>query len=381
MKRLKEIPGRMSRIRILSGTLLTLLLAMHTFAQTPSRLIGTIATIHAHTLTVKPDAGDVRSVEVPESAVIKRIAAGEHDLSKAEPLPFAELAVGDRVLMRLDASAQATQIIAIKQEDLAQKQQREREEWQKHGVGGLVKNIDPTAGEITISSGFNGSARIITIHVAKSTLLKRYALASVRYDTARPASIDAIHAGDQLRARGEKSADGSSLTAEEVISGSFRNISGVIATIDPAAQTVSLKDLVTKKPVTLAIPPDAQIHRLPNFIVQLVAARSKDGYGAAAPAHAPGMDSAPHPGQWPGAPGGVHPPDKGTPDLQQLLTHLPQIPMSDLKKGDAIMAVTTEGTDKATAITLLAGVESLLAAPAAQDLLANWSMGGGDSGQ
>ena len=33
-----------------------------------------------------------------------------------------------------------------------------------------------------------------------------------------------IQPGDQLRARGEKSADGTEITAEEVVSGTFRNI-------------------------------------------------------------------------------------------------------------------------------------------------------------
>jgi hypothetical protein len=42
------------------------------------------------------------------------------------------------------------------------------------------------------------------------------------------------------------------------------------------------------------------------------------------------------------------------------------------------MLVATDGTSEVSAITLLAGVEPLLEAPAAsQNLLANWSMNGG----
>jgi hypothetical protein len=42
------------------------------------------------------------------------------------------------------------------------------------------------------------------------------------------------------------------------------------------------------------------------------------------------------------------------------------------------MLVSTEGTTEVTAITLLAGVEPLLEAPAAsQNLLSNWSMSSG----
>jgi predicted ABC-type transport system involved in lysophospholipase L1 biosynthesis ATPase subunit len=48
-----------------------------------------------------------------------------------------------------------------------------------------------------------------------------------------------------------------------------------------------------------------------------------------------------------------------------------------LHKGEAVMLVSTDGTGEATAITLFAGVEALLEAPAAQNLLSNWSMGSG----
>jgi 3-dehydroquinate synthase class II len=61
-----------------------------------------------------------------------------------------------------------------------------------------------------------------------------------------------------------------------------------------------------------------------------------------------------------------------------MLSRAPTIQLADLKKGDAVMIVATDGTTDVTAITLVAGVEPLLEAPAAsQSLLNNWSMGGG----
>jgi hypothetical protein len=61
-----------------------------------------------------------------------------------------------------------------------------------------------------------------------------------------------------------------------------------------------------------------------------------------------------------------------------MLNRLPPIQLSDLKKGDAVMLVATDGATDVTAITLLAGVEPLLEAPAAsQSLLNNWSLGSG----
>jgi hypothetical protein len=285
--------------------------------------------------------------------------------------------VGDRALVKLSLNApagvsQALQIIAIKQSDLALKQQADREDWQRRGVGGLVKSVDPAAGVIVLTTGAGAAAKTISIHTTKTTTLKRYAPASVRFDDAKPAPIDAIHPGDQLRARGTKNADGTELIAEDVISGGFRNIAGTILSIDKTTASFVVKDLATKKPVTIHISAEVQMRRLPEMMARMLAARLKGGANGGQAGNSGNAASAgsQHSGSWGGA--------SGAPDPQQMLSRAPAIQLGDLQKGEAVMLVSTEGTSDVTAITLLAGVEPLLEAPAAsQDLLANWSMNGG----
>jgi hypothetical protein len=391
-------------------------------AQAPARFVGSVTAITGTTVTVKTDTGDQRQFDVPADATIKRIAPGEKDLSKAAAMAFTDLAVGDRVLVRLSADAStpvATQIIAVKQEDLAKKQQKDREDWQRRGVGGLVKTVDSGSGTISLTTGAGATAKTVTVHTTKATVLKRYAPDSVRFDQAQPAPIDAIHAGDQLRARGDKDADGTEITAEEVVSGSFRNISGTISSIDPATSTLVIKDLATKKQVNVRITSDAQMRRLPDRMAQMLATRLKGGAagsgaggqaaagagpagpgaGATPPggpvqagAPAPPASGAPQQHNWSGGggPGGApNGPGGGAAagawsgqggggDPQQMLNRAPAIQLSDLQKGEAVMIVSTEGAGDVTAVTLLAGVEPLLQAPAAsQNLLSNWSMGSG----
>jgi hypothetical protein len=372
------------------------LAATHLHAQAPAnRYLGTVTAISGDTLSVKTDAGDVRQVEVPSTAVLKRVAPGQKDLSAAVDMQFADLATGDRVLVRLDANAagptpQAVQIVAIKQTDVAEKQQKEREDWQQRGVGGLVKSVDAAPGVIVLTSGAGPTAKTVTVKVSKATILKRYAPASVRFDLAQAAPIDAIHAGDQLRARGQKNADGTQMDAEEIVSGSFRNISGTITSLDATAQTLLVKDLIAKKPVTIHITGDVQMRELPEMMARMLAARLKgtSGNGAAAPgAQAPaGQGGAQHSGGgpqgggWTGQRSGAN--GGGGGDMQQVLSRAPAIQLADLKKGEAVMLVATEGASEVTAITLLAGVEPLLEAPAAsQDLLSNWSMGSGGAAE
>jgi hypothetical protein len=376
-------------------------------AQAPaaSRFLGTITAINGNTFTVKVDADGDRQVQVPSSAAVKRIAPGQKDLSTAATIQISDLAIGDRVLVKLDPDApvgisQAQQIVAIKQQDVAQKQQADREDWQRRGVGGLVKSVDTAAGVIVLTSGAGATAKTVMVHTAKATMLKRYAPASVSFDAAVPAPIDAIHAGDQLRARGAKNADGTEIAAEEVISGTFRNISGTISLIDPATSTLALKDLTTKKVVTIHVTPDAQMRRLPDRMAQMLAIRLKgtsagaaggfggnaqSATGGAAPTQRGGQGQygssgggqGGGAGQWAGGQGSGQACGAGG-DSQQMLSRAPAIQLADLKKGEAVMLVSTDGTTDVTAITLLAGVEPLLEAPAAsQSLLNNWSMNSG----
>jgi hypothetical protein len=354
-------------------------------AQAANRFLGTVTSVSGDTLTVKTEAGEVRQVKIPSSASLKRIAPGEKDLSNAATIQFGDLANGDRVLVKLDPDAPATapqalQVIAIKQADVAQKQQKEREDWQRYGVGGLVKSVDGASGVIVLTTGAGTTAKTVTVHVGKNTVLKRYAPGSVRFGEAQAAPVDAIQTGDQLRARGQKNTDGTEINAEEVVSGSFRNISGTVNSIDTATSTVTVKDLITKKPVTIHIGSEAQMRRLPDMMARMIAARLKGAAPAgganavrsqgngAVPQQGGGQDT----GQFQGAGQGR----AGGGDMQQVLNRAPAIQLGDLQKGEAVMVVSTQGATDVTAITLVAGVEPLLEAPAAsQNLLANWSMG------
>ena len=67
--------------------------------------------------------------------------------------------------------------------------------------------------------------------------------------------------------------------------------------------------------------------------------------------------------------------------MQQMLSRLPAVTVSDFQKGDAVILVSTQGTDsEVTAITLVGGVEPILtAAPVGGQamILSPWSLGGG----
>ena len=375
---MKAKSGNRSLFMLLALSLCAACLAASSaFAQSANRYLGTVTAINGNTLTIKTAQGEEHTVQVPASAELKKIEPGQTNLNAAVPMEMNEIASGDRVLVWIDPSATgatptALRLVAIKASDLAQKRAQEAEAWQLHGAGGLVKSLDPATGTIVITSGGGTMVHSVTIHTASSNILKRYAPASVRFDSAQPAPFSAIHVGDQLMARGVKSSDGSEVKADEVVSGSFRNVSGLIASLDPAASTFTIKDLVSKKMVTVKVPADAQMRLLPERMAQLLAARLKDG----APTNGGGAVQRGNGGA-PGQRGGFMQRGGGPgamADPQQMLSRAPAIHFSDLQKGEAVMLVATPGESAVTAITLVAGVEPLLQAPDSQDLLSNWSM-------
>ncbi len=380
-----------------------------------ARHIGAIKAIAGSVVTLTPDSGPEIVVMVQAATHIVRIAPGEKTLKNATPVQLQDLQVGDRILVAGTASDDAkalaaASIVVMKRSDVEARQEQERQDWQKRGLGGLVKAVDPTAGSATISVTGFGGAKTIVIHASKDTVIRRYAPDSMKFDDARPSTLQEIQPGDQLRARGTRSPDGTELSAEEIVTGSFRNVAGIVSSVDASAGTMSVQDLLTKKLVQVRITPESQLHQLPPEMAQRIAMRLKAALAGAmggapspntsatspgsAPSARPGAPSPggpPYGGAGPGAAGGggmtggARP--GGTPDFQQMLSRMPTVALADLHKGAAVMIVATEGTPTTgpTAITLLSGVEPILqAAPSGSQsmMMSPWSLGapaGGDA--
>jgi hypothetical protein len=357
-----------------------------------AKSVGTIKSITGRTITLTTDTGSELAVFVQDGARLLRVEPGQKDLKDAAALDLQDLQPGDRILVRGKTaddgkSLLAVSLIAMKKLDIAQKKAREREGWQKHGVGGLVSAVDPVIGTITITTTALGVNKTMAIHSSKDTVLRRYSPTSVKFDDAKVAPITQIRVGDQLRARGKLSGDGSELTAEEVVSGSFWNIAGTIASIDPSASAITVVDLASKRPVAIRITTESQLRKLDAPVAQRIAARLKGTASEASSVSggAPG-NGRPSAAKNTGEPASAAHRDsqQGPSDLQQVISRTPPASLNDLNKGDAVMIVATPGTQQGEAIviTLLAGVEPILqASPKAQSILSPWSLSsaGGDS--
>jgi hypothetical protein len=375
-------------------------------AVTPAKsppAVGTIKSISGTTIILATDAGSELKISLPADVKYLRIPPGSKDLKEATPIQLSDLQEGDRVLVRSKPSDEGTSlvastVIAMKKADISAKQMHEREDWLRRGIGGLVKSTDPSAGNVTVGTTTGAGSKDVEVHVSKSTVLRRYAPNSVRFDDAKPSSLAEIKVGDQLRARGTKSEDGSSFTAEEIVTGAFRNLAGTIESVDAGAGTLTVKDLASNKPVQVKITSDSQVRKLPQPMAQRIAMRLR-GVTSEAGGAASGAAKPPTPpaagaqagggaqGSQGGAGAGMGGASRsGGGDIQQMLSRLPASSLGDFQKGDAVMIVATmaQSDSAAVAITVLGGVEPLLqASPEGQaSILTPWSLnsGAGDAG-
>jgi hypothetical protein len=355
------------------------------FAQAPGpssagvKQLGSIQTINGSQLSLATDKDGVIQVSIQPGARLFRFAPGQTDAKSATPIQVTDLQVGDRVLVRGNLASDGTTLNAsavavMKQQDIAQLKQRELLEWQRRSVGGVVKQVDLATGVITL----NIAGKSVVVNTTNKTTCKRYAPDSVKWEDATVAKLEDIHPGDQLRAKGNKSDDGTQLTAEEIVAGTFRNISGLVSAVDSTQGTVTVQDLASKKPVNVRITADSQMKKLPSQLAYGLAKGITAAVGGSttAPKASEASTSA-------NSPEGARP---RSGDINQLLARLPAATLNDLKKGDAVMILSTEGSSmqSPTAITLLGGVEPLLtASPAgtgAQSFLTPWSLASAPGG-
>jgi Cu/Ag efflux protein CusF len=364
--------------------------APHADAQTAANHVGLVTAIDpaAKQIKIKTDAGGELSIALQDRTNYLRVGA-DLNLKNATKITLGDVAVGDRVLARGalsedKTSVTATSVVVMTKEELAKKHEAEHAEWRQRGVSGVITALNPDSKQITISVRSREGLKPLIIPVSGSVDMRRYAPDSVRFSDAKPSTFADLKVGDQVRALGNKNEDGTQLTPEYIVSGTFRNVAATVVSVDPAAKTIRITDLDTKKLALVRIEPDSNVRKLTPEVANMLARRLKAAEGGVPGGPGPG---GPRPAGMAGErpPGGPGGPGGGGGDIEQMIERMPPLNLADLKKGDALVISSTAGAepDKLTAITLLAGVEPILtSAPKGRQgmALGGWNLGMGGGG-
>jgi Cu/Ag efflux protein CusF len=347
----------------------------------------------AHTVTVKDDkTGASQTILVGNTKTLLKVEPGAKDLKNAVRITADDLQVGDRVDVRglkTDAADTlvARSVVLMSARDLQQAHQAQAAAWQ-HATGGVVSGIDPATGKITLNVRTPDGTKPVTVQTSNATEFTRYSPDNPKI----PASsqLAQIQPSDQVRVIGDKSDDGSTITAQRVYSGAFHTLSGTITAIDPDGKSLTVKNLETKKPVQISLNDDSTIRKLPPFMATMLARRFNPSYkppettpaGGGPPSGAGG--AAGGAGGWQrgqgGGPGSGPGGGARSGDISQMLERVPKISLAELKPGDAVVVSGVSlGADNSRLLAtgVIAGVEPILqSAPQRQGSVGgDWGLG------
>lgn len=313
------------------------------FPQTPtqqSSVVGTVAVVEkmAKTISIKTDQNTTLAIKVNDTTVCLRVPAGAQSLDKATPISFDDIANGDRILAR-GSKAQdefaALRIVVLSKEDVSKKRERDLEQWRTRGIAGVVKALNPSTNEINVELRGTTPASLIAINAGGSQF-RRYTTAAINFEDTKQSSFGEMAVGDQLRALGDKSADGKSFKAEAVVSGSFKTIGATLTAVDLQNNQISATTLDQKKPIQITTLRESSVRRIPATMVPAIAQKARANNQSG--------------------------------EVQQMIEALPVVALSDLKAGDVVSITGIREKDDAhmTAIKLVAGIDAVLRAMAPQ---------------
>ncbi len=354
-------------MRLISALLLTTFAAAPigvAYAQDPApaqapasvTVIGTVTEIDIETatITVKSDTGESVAFPYNEKSAFKKLPPGKTMMTDAVTVALTEIEVGDRVTAKKRMTpegkiAPITLMIMMSKGDIAKKQELEREAWRARGVVGTVGAVDAATKTVTLNLRTRGEALAVKLVTSDKTVFRRYQPESVKFSDAKISSIGEIKPGDQLRALGNRSEDGATYTAEQVVFGTFKTITVTIEAVDAEKKEIKVKQ-AEGGPLTLMVSADANLRQFPSQMGAMFGGGQGGGERPAGPP--PGAGGGPGGGQGrPGGPRGFDP--------AAMIDRLPPVQLADLKPGGMLLVLTTVGNDptRANAITVVSGIE------------------------
>lgn len=345
----------------------------------PSVVTGDVVSTDSSKIVIKTKDGDL-DVVLSGTTEFKRVPPENPVLKAAVAATITDVSVGDKLMVTGvfgddKKSLPARAVYIMSKSDIAQKQAKENERWATRGITGRVTAVNTSAGQITIDVRGMMSSTSVVISPKSEIIYKRYAPNSVRYDEAKESSIADIKVGDMLRAVGDRGADNTTFTAEEVLTGAFQTVAGTVKSVDAEKGEIVVTDMATEKDSIIKVTTSSQLKRFPEDM----ATRMASFGGGAAPGGQGGIRPAGggRPGAQPGQPGG-QPGAGGQPGpggmrmgggagrngIDDMFERLPAIGVADLKVGDVIAVSSSKGNDSSsvTAIKLVAGVEPFVKA-------------------
>lgn len=349
------------------GTFVVIAFALTAFAQTtaaPDRVVGVVTAVDkaSNQISVKADSGETKAVVVTATSALLRMPPGETAPQKALKISLEEVVAGDRLFARGGFTGdgktlEARQVVVSSAAAISAQAQPQQTNPRGRPMAGRIARVDVNKKEITLQPRGREGVTPPTIVVSDATRFFRYAPDSMDIKHASHSSLSQMREGDQLRALGERSEDGTRFTATEVIAGSMTRTIGEVVSVDAARKELTLKNNEGQT-ITVAIGDRSTLRRVTPEVAATFATRPGRGEGPQGRPNDRGERRERPAGETSEARrGGGGRAGRAGRGFQQILEGLPAISLTELKKGDAVFVSGSEGSDasRMTAIMLITG--------------------------
>jgi len=321
-----------------------------------TRVVGEVIEVdqRANRILIKTDAGNTIMVFLDDRTDYLRVPPGEVSLDKAVKITLNEIGPGDKVYARGKLSEDrkslpAQKIIVMLKTDIERDRERQGHDWQARGIAGIVMALNPNTGEITLRARARDGVRTLIVTTTEAVRFRRYAPDSIKFSDALPGSFSDLKVNDQLRALGTRSADGTRIIAEQIVSGSFRTVNGAVTAVDATSGEIKISTLDKKQQLTIVITKDSLLQRItPQMGMTIARAILVSRKG-----HREG-DSGTQPDR--------NTDSSGSDELRQALERLAPLALPDIKPGDTVAVTSTIGADpsRLMTVTLISGLDNVL---------------------
>ncbi len=356
----------------------------------PSVITGDVASVSDGKIVVNAKDGAIDAV-ISATTAFKRVLPENPSPAAAVASNISEIGVGDKIMVTGILAADgkslpARAVYLMTKSDLSQKKAKDTEAWRTRGITGKVSKVNEQTGQITVDIRSLMGSTAVTVTPKADAKFIRYAPDSEKFDEARPSSLAEIKVGDNLRALGDKSSDGTAVSAETVLTGSFQTVAGTVVSVDPAKNEIVINNFQTKKPVTISLATATTLKRFPEEMAQRMAGMQGGAAGGVQGVRPVGGGTPPASGgqQTGGQTGGGRTFGGGRAGggIDEMLDRFPTISAADLKVGDMIAASSSksDNQDHIRAIKLLAGVEPFIKIAQMQAAAGGQRQGGGGRG-
>ena len=350
-----------------TGIAVLMAFAVTIFGQTAAsdRVVGVVTGVDkaSNQILVKADTGEARAVVVSGTSSLLRMPPGETSAQKASKITLDEVAVGDRLFARGvvigdGKTLEGRQVVVSSTATTTTPAQTPQTDPRNRPMGGRIARVDVDKKEITLQPRGREGVTLPTIVVTEATRFFRYAPDSMDIKHASRSSIGQMREGDQLRAIGERSEDGTRFTATELIAGSMTRTVGEVVSVDSTRKELTLKNNEGKT-ITVALGERSSLRRVTPEVAASFATRGGRGGAGAEGRQGERRERRERPagegGE--GRRAGEGRPMRGGRGLQQMLETLPAVSLTELKKGHAVFVSGSEGSDpsRLTAIMLITG--------------------------